>query len=95
MVHIVEEYRYDDNGNRTYEMNELRAITGRTFTHSVEDHTLTAGPISYEFDCAGTGPGLELSVFPSRNDKSRAGVCITNQADPGSVTLHLIALPLN
>jgi RHS repeat-associated protein len=50
MVHIVEEYRYDDNGNRTYEMNELHAITGRTFTHSVEDHTLTAGPISYEFD---------------------------------------------
>jgi RHS repeat-associated protein len=31
-------------------MNELRAITGRTFTHSDEDHTLTAGPISYEFD---------------------------------------------
>jgi RHS repeat-associated protein len=47
---LVEEYRHDDNGNRTYEMNELRAITGRTFTHSVEDHTLTAGPISYEFD---------------------------------------------
>jgi len=47
---LVEEYRYDDNGNRTYEMNELRAITGRTYTHSVEDHTLTAGPISYEFD---------------------------------------------
>jgi hypothetical protein len=55
-----------------------------------------------EFQCyvplrAGTGPGLELSVFPSRNDKSRVGVCITNQAGPypGSVTLHLIALPLN
>jgi len=47
---LVEEYRYDDNGNRTYEMNELLAITGRTFTHSIEDHTLTAGPINYEFD---------------------------------------------
>jgi len=47
---LVEEYRYDSNGNRTYEMNDFRAITGRTFTHSDEDHTLTAGPISYEFD---------------------------------------------
>jgi len=47
---LVEEYRYDGNGNRTYEMNDFRAITGRTFTHSDEDHTLTAGPISYEFD---------------------------------------------
>ncbi len=47
---LAEEYRYDNNGNRTYEMNTLRAITGRTFTHSDEDHTLTAGPISYGFD---------------------------------------------
>jgi len=47
---LVEEYRYDGNGNRTYEMNDFRAITGRTFTHSDEDHTLTAGPINYEFD---------------------------------------------
>jgi RHS repeat-associated protein len=46
----VEEYRYDNNGNRTYEMNDLLGISGRTFTHSLEDHTLTAGPISYEFD---------------------------------------------
>jgi RHS repeat-associated protein len=47
---LIEEYRYDDNGNRTYEMNALRGITGRDFTHSVEDHTLTAGSISYKFD---------------------------------------------
>jgi RHS repeat-associated protein len=47
---LVEEYRYDANGNRTYETNTHRGISGRTFTHSDEDHTLTAGPIGYEFD---------------------------------------------
>ena len=47
---LVEEYRYDANGNRTYQMNLDLGITGRQFTHSVEDHTLTAGPITFEFD---------------------------------------------
>ena len=47
---LVEEYRYDSNGNRTYQMNAQLGITGRTFTHSLEDHTLTAGPITYAFD---------------------------------------------
>ena len=47
---LVEEYRYDNNGNRTYQMNAQLGITGRTFTHSLEDHTLTAGSITYEFD---------------------------------------------
>ena len=47
---LVEEYRYDNNGNRTYQMNTHLNIAGRTFTHSLEDHTLTAGPITYEFD---------------------------------------------
>jgi RHS repeat-associated protein len=47
---LVEEYRYDGNGNRTYQMNAYLGIAGRTFTHSVADHTLTAGPVSYQFD---------------------------------------------
>jgi RHS repeat-associated protein len=46
----VEEYRYDNNGNRSYQMNSYLNIVGRTFSHSVEDHTLTAGPVTYEFD---------------------------------------------
>jgi|GEM_PF-330433 len=47
---VVEEYRYDANGNRTFQMNFDLGITGRLFTHSVEDHTLTAGSIAFEFD---------------------------------------------
>jgi YD repeat-containing protein len=40
---LVEEYQYSANGTRTYEMNSLRGIAGRTFDYSDEDHLLTAG----------------------------------------------------
>ncbi|MCP4367840.1 MAG: hypothetical protein GY797_06975 [Deltaproteobacteria bacterium] len=35
---LVEEYDYDLNGTRIYEMNSLRGIAGRSFTYSDEDH---------------------------------------------------------
>ncbi len=47
---LVEEYQYDDNGNRIYEMNTLREIPGRSLVFSDEDHIITAGDIGYEFD---------------------------------------------
>ncbi len=47
---LAEEYRYDNNGNRTYEMNSLRGIAGRTFSYSDEDHIVTAGTVQYAFD---------------------------------------------
>ena len=46
----VEEYRYDPNGTRKYEMNTMRGINGRNFTYSEEDHLLTAGDIQYEYN---------------------------------------------
>jgi RHS repeat-associated protein len=46
----TEEYRYDNNGNRTYETNTHFGITGRTFTHSIEDHIITTDTATYEFD---------------------------------------------
>jgi len=50
----VEEYRYDLNGTRNYEMNSLRGITtGRTFTYSDEDHLLTAGTATYQYNLDG------------------------------------------
>ncbi|MDY6966931.1 MAG: hypothetical protein SVM80_13395 [Halobacteriota archaeon] len=45
---LVEEYQYNQNGTRTYEMNSLRGITGRTLTYSDEDHLLTAGTTAYQ-----------------------------------------------
>ena len=50
---LVEEYDYDINGTRIYEMNTLRGITGRNFTYSDEDHLLTAGTTSYQYDIDG------------------------------------------
>ena len=47
---VEEEYRYDNNGNRTYEMNVTLGIAGRNLTYSVEDHIINAGNITYEFD---------------------------------------------
>jgi RHS repeat-associated protein len=50
---LVEEYRYDPNGTRNYEMNAFRGISGRDFTYSEEDHLLTAGSTSYQYDLDG------------------------------------------
>ena len=50
---LVEEYQYDLNGTRTYEMNSLRGIAGRTYGYSDEDHLLTAGSVTYNYDLDG------------------------------------------
>jgi RHS repeat-associated protein len=50
---LVEEYRYGPNGTRSYEMNVLRAISGRSFTYSDEDHLLESGSATYEYNLDG------------------------------------------
>lgn len=50
---LVEEYQYAPNGSRKYEMNSLRGISGRVFAYSDEDHLLTAGSASYQYDLDG------------------------------------------
>jgi RHS repeat-associated protein len=49
----VEEYAYDENGTRIYEMNSLRGIAGRSYQYSDEDHLLKAGEWSYQYDLDG------------------------------------------
>jgi RHS repeat-associated protein len=49
----IEEYQYGPNGTRPYEMNTLRGIAGRTMSYSDEDHLLTAGDTSYQYDLDG------------------------------------------
>jgi YD repeat-containing protein len=49
----VEEYRYNANGSRIYEMNALRGISGRDLVYSDEDQLLTAGNVSYSYDLDG------------------------------------------
>jgi len=50
---LVEEYRYDFNGTRNYEMNALRGIAGRSYSYSDEDHLLTAGSVIYDYGLDG------------------------------------------
>jgi len=50
---MVEEYQYDANGTRNYEMNTLRGIAGRSFTYSDEDHLLTVGSTTYQYNLDG------------------------------------------
>jgi len=50
---VVEAYQYDVNGTRILETNLLRGIPARSMTYSVEDHLLTAGSATYQYDLDG------------------------------------------
>ena len=71
---LVEEYRYDLNGTRTYEMNLLRGIAGRNFTYSDEDHLLSAGSVTYIYDLDGflttktEGSDITIYSYSSRGE---------------------------
>ena len=49
----VEEYQYDANGTRIYEMNSLRGIAGKSFSYDDEDHLMTAGSVIYSYNLDG------------------------------------------
>lgn len=71
---LIEEYQYGLNGVRVYEMNSLRGITGRTFEYSDEDHLLTAGNTTYQYDLDGflttktEGSAITNYVYSSRGE---------------------------
>jgi RHS repeat-associated protein len=50
---LIEEYQYDSVGRRSYEMNVLKGISGRTYSYSDEDHLLSAGETTYQYDADG------------------------------------------
>ena len=47
---LVEEYQYNANGTRIYEMNSLRGIAGRNFSYDNEDHLLTSASTVYSYN---------------------------------------------
>ena len=49
----AEEYAYDENGTRVFEMNTLRGIVNRSYQYSDEDHLLKAGEWTYQYDLDG------------------------------------------
>jgi RHS repeat-associated protein len=50
---LIEEYQYDANGTRIYEMNTLRGVAGKSFSYDDEDHLLTAGSVIYSYNLDG------------------------------------------
>jgi RHS repeat-associated protein len=50
---LVEEYQYNANGTRIYEMKSLREIADRNFSYDNEDHLLTAGSAVYSYNLDG------------------------------------------
>lgn len=49
---VVEQYQYGANGARISESNVLRGIN-RNLTYSIEDHLVTAGDTTYQYDADG------------------------------------------
>lgn len=80
---LVEEYQYDLNGTRIYEMNVPKGIAGRTFTYSAEDHLLNAGNVQYQYTLDG--------FLSSRNDGSE----VTNYTYSSRGELLDVTLPDN
>lgn len=50
---LVEEHRYDLAGNRTWEMNTRRGISGRVYEFDAEDRLTRAGSRDYQYDADG------------------------------------------
>ena len=88
---LAEAYSYDNNGNRTSENNVLRGVS-RFYTHSVEDHIITAGADSYTFDVDGfltsrtVGANTDTFNYSSRGEllsvTLSTGTRITYDHDP-------------
>ena len=62
---LVEEYAYDENGTRIFEMNTLRGIVNRSYEYSDEDHLLKAGEWTYQYDLDGFFTNKTNSITPS------------------------------
>ncbi len=71
---LVEEYQYNSNGTRIYEMNTFRGITGRNYSYSDEDHLLAVGNVTYQYDLDGfltsktDGDEVTLYDYSSRGE---------------------------
>ncbi len=64
---VVEKYQYDSNGNRVYEVNSLREISGKSSTYSEEDHLLSSGSAIYQYNSDGylvkKTKGVEITQY--------------------------------
>ena len=88
---VVESYTYDADGNRLTESNDLRGVN-KSYSYSTEDHIITAGTDTYQFDTDGfltsktTSAGTTTYNYSSRGELLSAtlpdGTAITYDHDP-------------
>ena len=86
---VIEEYEYSPNGTRTYEMNELRGISGRSFAYSDEDHLLTAGDTTYEYDLDGFLTTKTFEAEVTQYDYSTRGELLSVTLPDGTAIDYL------
>jgi RHS repeat-associated protein len=90
---LVEVYGYDVNGNRIQETNTFKGLVNQPHTHSVEDHLLTAGAVSYQFDVDGfinrktNGAAVTGYQYSSRGELLRVDL-------PGGAIIEFVHDPL-
>jgi len=90
---LTEEYRYNANGSRIYEMNTLRGIAGRSMAYSAEDHLLTAGDVMYTYSPDGfltaKTAGTEVTACDYSSRGELMGVTL-----PGGTSAEYVHDPL-
>jgi len=90
---LTEEYRYNANGSRVYEMNTLRGIAGRSMAYSAEDHLLTAGGVTYTYSpdgfLTGRTAGAETTTYDYSSRGELMGVTL-----PGGTSAEYVHDPL-
>jgi RHS repeat-associated protein len=81
----VEEYQYNANGTRVYEMNSLRGISGRNFSYDNEDHLLTAGSAVYSYNLDGFLTAKTYGSEVTTYDYSSRGELLTVTLPDGRI----------
>ena len=69
----VEEYDYDDNGNRISGDSSLRGLGTRNFLYDAEDHLVTAGSAAYLYDADGFLTEKAIGADVTRYEYSARG----------------------
>lgn len=85
----MEEYQYNANGARSYEMNALRGIPGRNFTYSDGDHLLTAGATIYKYDLDGFLLSKTQGSDTTLYDYSSTGELLSVTLPDGTLIEHV------
>ncbi|MBC8233690.1 putative Ig domain-containing protein [bacterium] len=86
---LVEDYQYDANGTRISEVNTLRGIAGRGFAYSDEDHLLTAGDATYQYDLDGFLTTKTQGTDVTTYDYSSRGELLSVSLPDGKFIEHI------